>query len=371
MGLLEFQKLPINTLVGADWETFKAITGHQTIDKNYRNKYHLTRAICRILSALNGIEERRYRKRLEDQPFDQEPVFILGHWRSGTTFVHNVLALDKHFGYTTTYQTVFPHLMLWGQSFFKKTMAWLMPDKRPTDNMELNVDLPQEEEFALSNMMPFTYYNFWFLPRNMMEYCERYLLFHTASPEEKAVFKETFRKLIKISLWNTGGTQFLSKNPPHTGRVREILEIFPKAKFIYLIRNPYTVFESTRSFFTNTIQPLKLQDISNEELEKNILEVYKRLYYKYEEDKKSIPEGNLIEIRFEDFEAHALEMTRKIYDTLSLPGFEEAEADITSYLNKKKGYKKNAYKYEDRTIELVEKNWDFAIRQWGYQHKDQ
>ena len=29
------------------------------------------------------------------------------------------------------------------------------------------------------------------------------------------------------------------------------------------MRNPYTVF-STRGFFTNTIQPLKLQDISNE-----------------------------------------------------------------------------------------------------------
>lgn len=39
-------------------------------------------------------------------------------------------------------------------------MSWLMPDKRPTDNMELAVDLPQEEEFALANMMPYTYYNF-------------------------------------------------------------------------------------------------------------------------------------------------------------------------------------------------------------------
>lgn len=50
--------------------------------------------------------------------------------------------------------------MMWGQPFFKKNMSWLMPDKRPTDNMELAVDLPQEEEFALANMMPYTYYNF-------------------------------------------------------------------------------------------------------------------------------------------------------------------------------------------------------------------
>ena len=28
MGLLEFNKLPINTLVGADWHTFKYVQGH-------------------------------------------------------------------------------------------------------------------------------------------------------------------------------------------------------------------------------------------------------------------------------------------------------------------------------------------------------
>lgn len=366
MGVLEFQKLPVNTLVGADWKTFKKITQGQKIDKGYRTKYQLTKIVCRLLSLLNPVEERRYRKRLKDLPVNMEPVFILGHWRSGTTFVHNVLALDKHFGYTTTYQTVFPHLMLWGQPFFKKTMAWLMPDKRPTDNMELNVDLPQEEEFALSNMMPYTYYNFWFLPQNMMEYCDQYLTFRKANPEELRCFQDTFLKLIKVSLWNTQGTQFLSKNPPHTGRVKEILEIFPNAKFIYLMRNPYTVFESTRSFFTNTIQPLKLQDISNEQLEANILETYKRLYEKYEEDKKLIPAGHLIEIKFEDFEKNALEMTQKIYETLSIPGFEEAQADIKRYLDKKKGYKKNAYQYAPRTVELVEKHWGFALKQWDY-----
>lgn len=366
MGVIEFQKLPVNTLVGANWKTFKGITKGQKIDKSYRTKYYLTKSVCRILSLLKPIEESRYNKRLKNESVNMEPVFILGHWRSGTTFVHNVLALDKHFGYTTTYQTVFPHLMLWGQPLFKKTMAWLMPDKRPTDNMELNVDLPQEEEFALSNMMPYSYYNFWFLPKNMLEYCDKYLLMKTATDEEHRVFKDTFMKLVKISLWNTKGTQFLSKNPPHTGKVKEILEMFPNAKFIYLVRNPYTVFESTRSFFTNTIQPLKLQDISNEEIEANILETYKRLYHKYEEDKQSIPAGNLIEIKFEDFETNAMEMTRNIYNTLSIPGFDKAEADIAQYLNKKKGYKKNTYKYDPRTVELVEKHWGFALEQWNY-----
>ena len=36
MGLLEFNKLPINTLVGADWKTFKDITGGRDIGAAYK-----------------------------------------------------------------------------------------------------------------------------------------------------------------------------------------------------------------------------------------------------------------------------------------------------------------------------------------------
>ena len=364
MGLLEFNKLPINTLVGADWKTFNAITKGREIDAAYKGKFRLTKAVCRMLSILAPLQDKRYEKLLADKPLEHDPVFILGHWRSGTTFVHNVFSCDKHFGYNTTYQTVFPHLMM---PFFKKNMSWLMPDKRPTDNMELAVDLPQEEEFALANMMPYTYYNFWFLPKHQQEYADKYLLFDDISEAELKVFEETFTKLIKISLWNTHGTQFLSKNPPHTGRVKELVKMFPNAKFIYLMRNPYTVFESTRSFFTNTIQPLKLQDITPAELEQNILSVYAKLYHKYEADKASIPAGNLIEVKFEDFEADAMGMTEHIYDALSIPGFADARTAIEQYVGGKKGYKKNKYKYDDRTVQLVQDNWGFALKQWNYE----
>ena len=199
-----------------------------------------------------------------------------------------------------------------------------------------------------------------------MEYCDKYLLFNDITEEERQVFKDTFLRLVKVSLWNTKGSQYLSKNPPHTGRVKTLLEMFPNAKFIYLKRNPYTVFESTRSFFTNTIQPLRLQEISNEQIEANVLEVYRRLFYKFEEEKHLIPEGNLVEVKFEDFEHDAFALTEQIYQQLQLPGFPESKAAIEQYLGKKKGYKKNQYKYEDRTVQLVEKHWGMALEKWGY-----
>ena len=367
MGLIEFSKLPVNTLVGADWNTFKTVTKGQHIAPEKKTKFFLTKVICRILSTCVPFQERKYKKLLADKPMENDPLFILGHWRSGTTFVHNIFAQDKHFGYTTTYQTVFPHYVMALQGFFKPTMGWLMPDKRPTDNMELAPDLPQEEEFAINNSCPFNYYNFWFFPEKMNEYCDRYLTFKAITPKEEQAFKDNFEKLVKISLWNTNGTQYLSKNPPHTGRLKTMSELFPNAKYIFLMRNPYTVFESTRSFYTNTIKPLELHSIPLEQMEQNILRNYMELYRAYKEQKKYVPEGNIYEVRFEDIEQDALGITEKIYRDLNIPGWEEARPAIEKYIGGKKGYKKNKYNYDPRTVELVNQHWSEVLDEWGYE----
>ena len=59
MGLT-FDKLPVNTLVGADWKTFKALTTDQHIGNAYKGKYRLTKMVCRLLSALKTFEDARY-----------------------------------------------------------------------------------------------------------------------------------------------------------------------------------------------------------------------------------------------------------------------------------------------------------------------
>ena len=363
----EFDKIPTTTLVGSSWRSFNTLTKDLEIDKQYKGKYYLTKFVCMLLSITHPIENYLYKKKLSKVKLEKDHLFILGHWRSGTTFVHNDFSCDKQFGYTTTYQTVFPHAILFGQKMFKFFVAKFMPEKRPTDNLELKPDLPQEEEFALSNMMPYSYYNFWIFPKKMMHYCDKYLLMNNLNKEEIDTFEETFMRLTKLSLYNTGGSQYLSKNPPHTGRIKELLKMFPNAKFIYLMRNPYTVYESTKSFFGNTIKPLELQYISEEDLDKNIVDVYSKLYDKYEETKHLIPDGNLVEIKFEDYEKDPIEATRNIYKKLNLQGFDKALPAIEKYICKKKGHKKNNYEYSPSTSQVVEKNWSKAIKNWGYE----
>ena len=139
------------------------------------------------------------------------------------------------------------------------------------------------------------------------------------------------------------------------------LEGVPWNNSIYVTR------EMTASFFQVDIRTIsRYIEQNNEELTQNFVEVYKRLFYKFEEEKHLIPEGNLVELKFEDFEKDAYGMTEEIYRTLDLPNFAQSKTAIEAYLSKKKGYKKNRYKYEDATVRTVEENWGMALKEWGY-----
>lgn len=365
MGIFKFDNLPVNTLVGADNRTFDAVTGDKEIGGQYKRKYRLTKGVCRLMNIFYRINERKYAKMPELKDID-DPVFIIGHWRSGTTFVHNVISQDPKFCYCSTYQTVFPHLMLWGSPFFKWCMKVVMPSSRPTDSLELKPDQPQEEEFALTNMTPCSYYHFWMFPQHTAEYRDKYLLMNTLSKEEKEDFCRNMRKMIDTALYCSGKKQYLSKNPPHTSRISTLLEMYPNAKFIYLVRNPYTVYKSTMSFIKNTIQTLKLQDISEEDLEHEIVETYKQVYGKYESEKHLIPEGHLVEVRFEDFEKDPVGKAEEIYKAIDLGDFDNVKGYMLKYADSKKGHKKNKYQYDQKTIDTVNANWKEAVDEWGY-----
>ena len=90
------------------------------------------------------------------------------------------------------------------------------------------------------------------------------------------------------------------------------------------------------------------------------------LYRAYQEQKRFIPEGNLVEIRFEDVEKDAMGLAERLYRELSLPGWEQARPHIEKYIDSKKNYKKNTYNYDPRTVQLVNDAWGSVLDEWGY-----
>jgi hypothetical protein len=142
--------------------------------------------------------------------------------------------------------------------------------------------------------------------------------------------------------------------------------MFPSAKFIFLYRNPYVMFPSIRNFYSAYIVDWQLRDISDDELDQNILTIYERIMARYQQDKQLISREHLIEIKFEDFESHPLDEMERIYKQLDLPRFEDSVPVFLDYVDSQKDYRKNLYSLSPKQIERISWHWSADIQRWGY-----
>jgi hypothetical protein len=299
---------------------------------------------------------------------NEDPVFILGHWRSGTTHLHNLLCQDPQMGYTTTFQSVFPDTLfnIAGRFIFKNFTKLLIPGKRKGDNVKLDPSLPQEEEFALGDKTPVCFYYFWMFPQQILKYYDSFIRFNQIPEKDFIAWKNDYKLLITKSLKNTGRQRFLSKNPTNTGRIKVLLEIFPNAKFIHIHRNPVEVFLSMRNFFDKMLPPLQLQSISQKELDDHTFTIYKNIMADYFGQKQLIPAGNLVEISFDELEKDPEIILKNIYSKLNLDGFEKAGPLFKSYLHNMGTYTKNKHYISKSQLKRIQDEWGFAMEKLNY-----
>ncbi len=298
----------------------------------------------------------------------KDPIFIIGHWRSGTTHLHNILSQDPQMAYTTTYQSVFPDTLFnkLGRFLFVGFSNLLIPGTRKGDNVTLGMSLPQEEEFALGAKTPICFYYFWMFPKNIIVYYNNYIRFKKIKKGQLKSWKSDYKLLIKKAIKNTNREIFLSKNPPNTGRIKILLEMFPNAKFIHIHRNPIEVYLSTQNFYKKMLPHLQLQNVDQAELDKNILKIYKELMIDYFEQKKLISSGNLIEVSFEQLEDNAMSILENIYEKLNLKGFERAQPKFHNYLDSMRAYKKNKHIIKKKMLDKLLIECNFTMKKLNY-----
>lgn len=200
----------------------------------------------------------------------------------------------------------------------------------------------------------------------MLSYYNEFIGFKNIDIAQLEKWKSNYKLLIHKAIKNTNKERFLSKNPPNTGRIKTLLEMFPEAKFIFIHRNPIEVFLSTQNFYKKMLPPLQLQDISNEEIDVSIIEVYKKIFKDYFEQKKLVPEGNLIEVSFENLEKEPTEVLKNIYDTIHLDGYNEAAPNFEKYISNLKNYKKNKHIISQGQMDILVKEWGFAFEKYKY-----
>ena len=304
-------------------------------------------------------------KRLKTYRLKYPPLFIIGHWRSGTTFLHNILSLDKRAAFVTTYHSVFPDFLK-VKPLFGFFMRRLMPEYRPGDNVKMNMDYPQEEEYALSNMTPNAFYHAFYFPKAWPDYYEKFIRFDNLSAKRKACWKRKYDELVKKACLNTGGERPVLKNPVNTGRIRQLLELYPEARFVYLVRHPVEVFCSSKKFFSAVIPTLSFQKITEDEIGKIILDVYERLLKDYLATRHLIPKNRLIEVRYEELRADPAGEIEKIYHVLDLGDVQEALPTLHDYLKEQKAHHPDKYQLTKKELDTILNRWDFALKEWGY-----
>jgi hypothetical protein len=327
-------------------------------------------AFITLVSVANSYygwrEERSYGEAIEKVEITRPPLFILGHWRSGTTLLHNLLAQDtEQFAYANTYQVVNPNSFLTTEEVNTRRFAFLLPKRRPMDNMELSFQSPQEDEFALLLGCFRSLYLGITFPRRESWY-SRYLTFEGVATEEIDQWKATFLRFAK-KLTLKYDRALLFKSPPHTARVKLLLETFPEARFVHIHRDPYTVFRSTQHYFDTAIWYTYLQRPDRKTVDQGILERYSTLYGKYFDQRGAIRPERFHEIRFADLERDPLGQMRLLYASLGLDGFESFEPKLRRYVHSLAGYRKNDYdELPAHAKQTVARLWRRSFDEWNY-----
>ena len=354
-----FKIPPLSTLVGSTLSNYFRVLGTGKVDPRYYHKVFLTFLVGLISNAF--IPWERIRERYKSVEVEK-PIFILGHWRSGTTLLHNLLCKDPNASFITTYQSIFPHNM-YSKWLFKNFVHWQIPDKRPSDDVDLGANLPQEDDFAMANIVP-AFYDFFFFPSKHIENYEKHVRFSVKGDFYKKEWLRSYDYLIKKALVNRNGKYPVLKNPANTGRAEALLEHYPDARFIHIYRNPVMVYLSTKRFFI--FPSVQLQSSEEKQIINIVFDLYPLLMKDYFAMKNTIPTDQLIEIRFEEFEQDPFPVLKDVYEKFGMDNWNEASKKMETYYMDLDGYKKNVYKIKRSELERVKKEWDFAFKELGY-----
>jgi hypothetical protein len=336
------------------------------IHPKYWLRFWYAITLSTLFLPLRIVEKIRLKRRIKKVEIKKDPLFIIGHYRSGTTFLITLLSQDKSKGYVSNLEAYCPHFFLSFPKFTKWLIDASLPEQRPMDEVIMSSAEPTEEEYAIGAYEKYGFYNGFIFPRNFDLYSQ-YNSFDNCSEKDVQKWKERYFYFAQKMTMKYNGKMMYFKNPANTYRIKYILEMFPNAKFIHIYRNPYKLYASTLKFFREVFEIYALQTWDDEEMQQGILRNYNELYEKLDEGRSLIPEENIIDIQYEEFIKTPMKYAKKIYQQLNLDGYEEYEDAFKQYVDSQKNYKPNKHKMSDELIQRVNNHWGHLIERFGYE----
>lgn len=222
-----------------------ALLGWLRASPSWRTLGWGTRAQLRWRSGWASLNRKLSEQRVADAPPLAPPLFIVGPWRSGTTVMHELL----------TAATGWPTPLTW--QCMNATAFQLLPAPpaqsgvaRPMDGLEISPLSPQEDEFALLSLGVDSAYRGFLMPERLPE------LLHTLDPaywqRHAATWLPRFERFMAGVLASNGaaGQRLILKSPNHSFRLPALLDRFPEAQVVWMVRDAATVFHSNRKMWT-------------------------------------------------------------------------------------------------------------------------
>lgn len=297
------------------------------------------------------------------------PIFVLGHWRSGTTYLQNLLSRDPQFAWTDPVRTVtYP---------YGKLMKWLMvpiqraclKDARPMDNLNYELNLPIEETFAMATISPHSIIHMLAFPWVYKDYIKA--AFSEDLPEkDRKEWRRKYRRMLCKFSAAQGSKRLLLKSPDNTAKVAELMDMFPRAQYVNIYRDPYVTVKSTIHMFLKQMERIQLGPLPDGDLEEiledAIVGIFKRMYTELFALMPKFKPGQFVEFRYEDFVQKPEDTLRLMYRKLDLDGYEEALPAFREYIEGQKNYVKNKFTISPRLREKIDRELGFYLEHYGY-----
>ncbi len=301
----------------------------------------------------------------------KDPVFVIGCWRSGTTYLQNLLTRDSQFAWADPVNTaLFSNSLLLGW-LLRGAVGSGLKGARPMDNVQYRLDLPMEETFAVANFSPWCLDHLLAFPVNYEDYLKAAFV-EDLTPRQRRSWRRAYDYMVRKMTLAKGGRQLLFKSPDNTCRLAELLDMYPDAKLINIHRDPYTTVRSAVHMFHAQMDMLRLSRLPEAEnidelIEDVILTLFERMYRALFALEDKLKPQQLVSVAYEDFVAAPEQGLKHIYETLGLDGFEAALPAFREFIESQRSYQKNKHELSPALREKINRRLGFYFERYGYE----
>ena len=299
----------------------------------------------------------------------KDPVFIVGHQRSGTTLMHRLMSSDAdRFSYFLYWEMFFPSLLqkkiirgigwldqrLLGAWIKKKLVVWDDKTFGPYRHMHyMSLWAAEEDAFSLK---PAFVSQQWALDLPIMHVLDQFHL--DQMPKKQAGWMRFYRGVIKRQLVLNGGNKIhLAKNPVMCGWVETLIKYFPGARIVVMMRDPAQCIPSGMRLVESTWQGNGWSKADYAESQAMLLQTCFESFQNPREVLARYPDTPQIVVDYRELTTKPRETTFEVYKALGMELSDEFD-ELLKQKGEREKQHKSKFKYSiddfDVTFEQIE-----------------